>query len=366
MKKNVLILIGTALLLALCCNKIPDSLRSDRYIPEDTTPTENAPIVEGDWRIDTIVPGAVWKKFAGRDREITQVNQIVNVMEIDLTKPEFRVKFHYGNDDYAQSDRLRATDQVFSNKRINEGAICCINASYEVPSVYIRTDWTTIQKISSDVIPGTGVRQWKSEGCITSDGNRDVRIEYSAPAETNDYLNARAVYDRMSDRANLISSAPMLVDDGQPVGSSFTDRMIASGFYGGHAGMSQKDIERLDYENPIRHQGVTHPRTAVALTNDGKFLMITIDGRWNAAVGMTADEVTRFILHHFPTITHALNLDGGGSNCMCVLGRGDASNNVVNYPTDNGTFDHLGVRSVNSHIYVTYDPPAPGEGGTGE
>ncbi|MBO7510622.1 MAG: phosphodiester glycosidase family protein, partial [Bacteroidales bacterium] len=102
-----------------------------------------------------------------------------------------------------------------------------------------------------------------------------------------------------------------------------------------------------------------------ALINDRKFLMITIDGRWNSAVGMTADEVTRFILHHFPTITHALNLDGGGSNCMCILGRGDASNNVVNYPTDNGTFDHLGVRSVNSHIYVTYEPPAPDEGSSG-
>ncbi|MBO7510943.1 MAG: hypothetical protein J6T35_07145, partial [Bacteroidales bacterium] len=116
MKKNVLILIGTALLLALCCNKIPDSLRSDRYIPEDTTPTENAPIVEGDWRIDTIVPGAVWKKFAGRDREITQVNQIVNVMEIDLTQPGFNVKFHYGLKD--GGDGIAATDQAFSNKRV--------------------------------------------------------------------------------------------------------------------------------------------------------------------------------------------------------------------------------------------------------
>ena len=355
--KRTLYIIGVlgALLLAYSCNKVPLKQRNDRFVPDDTNPAENAPIVEGDWKIDTIVKGAVWKKFAGTDREITKENQIVNVMEIDLTNTNFHIKLHYGNTD--TGDGLRATDQVFSNKRIEEGAVCCINGAYEAPSVYIKTDWFTHQNISSEVIPDTRVRQWKSEGCITSDRGQDVRIEYTAPAEENDYLAARAAYDRMTDRSDLFSSSPMLVSGGEPVGETFIERMIASGLYGGSAGMSQSQIERLAYENPIRHQGVRHPRTAVALTSDHKFLMITIDGRWNAAKGMTAKEVTQFIMHHFPLITDALNLDGGGSTCMCILGRGDATNNVVNYPAQDNTFDHLGIRSVGSHIYVTCDAP---------
>ena len=31
---------------------------------------------------------------------------------------------------------------------------------------------------------------------------------------------------------------------------------------------------------------------------------------------------------------------------------GDKTTNVVNYPTDNGVFDHTGERLVTSHIYV--------------
>ena len=344
-----------ALVLADGCNKIPLKQRNDRFVPEDTNPAENAPVIEGEWKIDTIVKGAVWKKFAGVDRVVTEENQIVNVMEIDLTNPRFHIKLHYGNSD--TGDGIRATDQVFSNKRSSEGAICCINGTYEAASVYIRTNWLTHQNIESSVIPDTSVRQWKNDGCISTDQNTDVRIEYTAPAEDNDYLAARAAYDRMSDRPDLFSGAPMLVSGGEHVGETFIDRMIASGKYGGSPGMSQSQIERLAYENPIRHQGVAHPRTAVALTSDHKFLMITIDGRWNAAKGMTAKQVTQFITYHFPLITDALNLDGGGSTCMCILGRGDATNNVVNYPAQDNTFDHLGIRSVNSHIYVTWDAP---------
>ena len=352
--KRIIYPLLTVLLLSLAagCNKVPLKERNDRFVPDDTNPAENAPVVEGEWKIDTIVKGAVWKKFAGVDRVVTEQNQIVNVMEIDLTNPRFHVKMHYGN-----VDGLRATDQVFSNKRANEGAICCINGAYEAASCYIRTDYTTYCNIESEVIPNTRVRQWKSEACITSDGDRDVRIEYTAPAEENDYLAQRAAYDRMSDRPNIFSSAPMLVSGGEHVGETFVDRMIATPYYSGTPGMSQSQIERLDYENPIRHQGVTHPRTVVALTSDHKFLMITIDGRWNAAKGMSAKQVTQFITHHFPLITDALNMDGGGSTCMCILGRGDATNNVVNYPAQDDTFDHLGIRSVNSHFYVTWDAP---------
>ena len=80
---------------------------------------------------------------------------------------------------------------------------------------------------------------------------------------------------------------------------------------------------------------------------------------------MSADETTRFIAHHFNP-RYALNMDGGGSTCMVILGRGDVTNNVVNYPCQDDTFDHLGTRPVNSHFYVTYDAPVPEEGSVEE
>ncbi|MCR5560637.1 MAG: phosphodiester glycosidase family protein [Bacteroidales bacterium] len=356
--KKILYIVSAMLpvLASVSCNKIPQSERNDLFVPADSNPAENSPVVEGAWKIDTVVTGAVYKKFAGVDHEVTEKNQIVNVMEIDLTNPRLHVKFHYGN-----IDGLRATDKVFGVKRDEEGAICCVNATYETGSVYIRTDYTNYMTIADEKINGTNVRQWKSEACVTSDGDSDVRIEYTAPAEENDYIAQRHAYDLMTDRPNLFSSAPMLVSGGNPVGETFIERMIASKLYGGSEGMDRKQIEKLAYENPIRHQGVEHPRTVVALTSDKKLLLITIDGRWNAAVGMSAKEITQFIMHHFPTITDALNMDGGGSTCMCVLGRGDATNYVVNYPSEDNVFDHQGIRGVPTHFYVTWDDPAKDE-----
>lgn len=43
----------------------------------------------------------------------------------------------------------------------------------------------------------------------------------------------------------------------------------------------------------------------------------------------------------------AINLDGGGSTTMYVKGHG-----VLNYPCDNGAFDHRGERAVASAIHV--------------
>lgn len=198
-----------------------------------------------------------------------------------------------------------------------------------------------------------------------------MEIIHASPAETPlgkaEYVaDTRGVYDRMTDKANLFSSAPMLIDNYEPVGSTFIDRMIECGYYGGHKGMGESEIMRLEYENPIRHQGVQHPRTAIALTGEespvgpNKLLLVVADGRWVASVGMTADELTRFLAFHFNP-QYALNMDGGGSSCLCIKGKGDVTTNVVNYPTDNESFDHHGVRSVNSHFYVTYDAVVEGE-----
>ena len=44
-----------------------------------------------------------------------------------------------------------------------------------------------------------------------------------------------------------------------------------------------------------------------------------------------------------------VNMDGGGSSTMYVVNRG-----VVNYPSDNKTFDHNGERPVANAIIISF------------
>jgi exopolysaccharide biosynthesis protein len=84
-----------------------------------------------------------------------------------------------------------------------------------------------------------------------------------------------------------------------------------------------------------------HPRTAVAKLKDGKFLLITVDGRQpNVSVGMNLNELAEMLLE-FGAV-EAMNLDGGGSTTMFVKDK------VVNQ-----TSDKTGERAVSDAILVT-------------
>jgi len=84
-----------------------------------------------------------------------------------------------------------------------------------------------------------------------------------------------------------------------------------------------------------------HPRTAVAKLKDGKFLMITVDGRQpGVSVGMSLQELAEYLLSL--GAVDAMNLDGGGSTTMYLDGK------VVNTPSDKE-----GERKIGDAIVVT-------------
>ena len=84
-----------------------------------------------------------------------------------------------------------------------------------------------------------------------------------------------------------------------------------------------------------------HPRTAVAKMKDGKFLMVTVDGRQpGVSVGMNLFELAEYLLSL--GAVDAMNLDGGGSTTMFLDGK------VVNTPSDKE-----GERRVGDAILVT-------------
>ena len=82
-----------------------------------------------------------------------------------------------------------------------------------------------------------------------------------------------------------------------------------------------------------------HPRTAVAKLKDGKFLMITVDGRSESSGGIGLEDLAKLLLE-FGAVD-AMNLDGGGSTTMFLDGK------VVNRPSDKE-----GERRVSDAILV--------------
>lgn len=82
-----------------------------------------------------------------------------------------------------------------------------------------------------------------------------------------------------------------------------------------------------------------HPRTAVAKLKDGKFLMMTVDGRSESSAGIDLYKLAELLLE-FGAVD-AMNLDGGGSTTMFLDGK------VVNKPSDKE-----GERKVGDAILV--------------
>ena len=74
--------------------------------------------------------------------------------------------------------------------------------------------------------------------------------------------------------------------------------------------------------------GGKNPRTAIGYTQDGNFIMVAVDGREGASVGLTLKELAWFMKSI--GCINAMNLDGGGSTVMYVNGK------VVNMPKVKG------------------------------
>lgn len=266
------------------------------------------------WETVFLEPGLTWFKYHGLVQE-QNASQIINVLAIDLdSESGFEISIVNVN----PADSLSSVAEMY-------GAIAGINGTYESDASFVKFE----DSIHSSVTLGEDhLRYWKHEGALFVDNEtRNFKIEFG---DTNTYTK--------SGFPNLISGSPMLIDNYKPVGFCFVG--VVKGL----------DLNSLEYEDYRRHQGVRHPRTAVALTSDNKLLLITVDGRRKGiSEGMSAKELTELIKNNFNPKS-ALNIDGGGSTTMWISGY--SRTGVVNYPTDNKQYDHYGQRKVRSFILV--------------
>ena len=270
------------------------------------------------WTVSTVREGITYYAYSGKD-VVTGVNQEAFAIELDLSNPKYTVALTY-------TKPAAVTSDVHKNKK----AIATMNAGYEAGSIFIKIDGSTKSALPNTQISDTGVPNWKSEAAFFCDGARNVSIAkagdlirpYKAPDEYQALVTKQRNYFLQRTDKYIISSAPMLLDDYNPVGETYIDNTI-------------NNWSSLNSEHPQRHQRQRHPRTAVALTHDNHLIMLVVDGRTTISNGMSAKELTQFLVKYFNP-QYALNMDGGGSTAMCVEGQGNAETHLVNKPCDSG------------------------------
>ncbi len=272
-----------------------------------------------DWKIDTLRKDVIWYQFNSKDnKEFAQQN--VNIISFDPKAKLGSAVLAYKK----EKDSL----SVFANRI--EGALAGVNATYFIEKkdsadyMHLRLKGQDIQQVK---VPKSSIYWWKHQGMMTfNDEGTAFDIKFSP----EDFSKVNA--------SNIITGAPMLIDNFKPVGLTFADT----------TGL-KINLKKLHYEHYLKHQGVRHPRTAVAVTKSGRLLLITVDGRNAIAKGMSAKELTAFLVRYFNPKA-AMNIDGGGSTMMWV--RGQEPNGIVNYPTDNKKFDHYGQRLVETALFI--------------
>lgn len=165
------------------------------------------------------------------------------------------------------------------------------------------------------VISGSGSRVASIREFAAS--RKKIKLNFSAFADIDPQLGIREphilAYYQSED---IVTGVPQLIKDGK-IDITWENE-----------GVSKSFVE------------TRHPRTAVAKLKDGKFLMITVDGRTESSGGIGLQDLAEYLL--LLGATDAMNLDGGGSTTMFVDGK------VVNHPSDKE-----GERKVGDAILVT-------------
>jgi exopolysaccharide biosynthesis protein len=239
--------------------------------------------------------GVYWKHYIGD--ELYDSKQSINLIEVWLDSSSVRYQVAFNADSLSQTSRLAKRNQ----------AIAAINGSF-------------FNREGGNPIPFL-----KIDGNVISEGvaRRDLYIDKGgvAIAENGEFKiikKPQTGWKRVN-YPTVMSSGPLLIYRGK--------------------------VE--SFGNDPFHEN-RHPRTAVALTNDNRLYLVTIDGRSFQSYGMTIRELAEF-LKQLGAI-RALNLDGGGSTTMWI--DTTSRTGVVNYPSDNLEFDHAGERPISNALLI--------------
>lgn len=242
-------------------------------------------ISNADWKVKEVAPGLKWKYF--QFSNIFESRQYINIFEIDLSK-NFQIDIPY-----VKTGFLKTSEAAQANS-----ALIAFNGSYFNTTT---GGSTTFFKVAGQIVNQTasGFTSYRENGAMVLSGNGQAKIIAKPSAGWPSVVEPVA-----------LAGGPLLILDGKP--------------------LSQLEVDF----NTNRH-----PRTAVGITSDNKLMVVVVDGRSSQSQGLTIPQLSS--LMEALGCTSALNYDGGGSSTAWVKNEG-----IVNFPSDNGKFDHEGERGV--------------------
>jgi len=284
MKKNVLYSL-MLLFLFISCSKKDEGTQ----LPYDYSQEQQVDLTEllakAEWKKKEVSAGVVWKYF--QFPQIFESKQYVNIFEIDLSKG-FQIEIPY-----VTSGFLKTSDAAAA-----KNALVAFNGSY-----FNTTSGgsTVFLKYGGQIINQTinGFNSYRENGALVLSNAGQPRIVTKPSAGWSSLTEPIA-----------LAGGPLLISEG-------------------------KQLTQLEV---VFNQN-RHPRTAVGVTADNKMIVVVVDGRSSQSQGLTIPQLSELMAAL--GCTDALNLDGGGSSTAWVKDEG-----VVNFPSDNGKFDHEGERGV--------------------
>ena len=226
------------------------------------TAADSLAIVSANWQTEPLQKGMLYKKAVFSS--LYGVPQEVSIFEISPKHYRFDVLVHNPKEETSIAAR-------------HAGAVAAINGSYFDMKAgnsvcYLRKDGVVIDTTS------TGVLATVSNGAVLIKKGRLELIPWSKQEEKACTLK----------KGTVLASGPLMLKDGQVCDLSGTNRNFVN---------------------------TKHPRSAVALTREGKILLIVVDGRRKGkAEGINIPELAHMI--RILGGEDALNLDGGGSSAV--------------------------------------------------
>ncbi|TJZ61048.1 phosphodiester glycosidase family protein [Sphingobacterium olei] len=284
MKKNFLYSL-MLLFLFISCSKQDEGTQ----LPYDYSQEQQIDLTEllakAEWKKKEVSAGVVWKYF--QFPQIFESKQYINIFEIDLSKG-FQIEIPY-----VTSGFLKTSDAAAAKDALVAFNGSFFNTTTGGSTVFFKNGGQLVNQTIN------GFTAYRENGAVVLD-NAGLPSVVAKPSGGWTAL-AQPV---------ALAGGPLLI-------------------------MDSKQLSQLE----VDFNNTRHPRTAVGITADNKMLVVVVDGRSSQSQGLTIPQLSELMAGL--GCTQALNLDGGGSSTAWVKGEG-----IVNFPSDNGKFDHEGERAV--------------------
>lgn len=259
--------------------------------------TDSVTFTQAKWKKERLKSG-VWFKSCSFDNNLFNSSQVISVVEIKKRKRKF---------DLGYDPKVLKLTSEFGKE---SGALVALNGTFfdikNGGSVdFIQSDG---QVINENRLRENGNRADHQKAAVVLDGGRLEIAKWDGTADWEKRLKGE----------DIMTSGPLLILDFKP--------------------------ETLD---STAFAKTRHPRTAIAVTKR-RVLLIAVDGRDTNAAGMNLFELSKVL--RWLGAEDGINLDGGGSTTLWI--KNYPENGVVNYPSDNKVWDHVGERKVANVILI--------------